>query len=73
MPVDPFADPARRAWLDCPKCGHDSGCAACASGKNCDVHWQYLLTNRGSVLHLQCPTCTHLWSHDTRRTTGSPG
>ena len=34
---------------------------------NCATHWQYLLSNQGTVVHLQCPDCGHLWSTDTRR------
>jgi len=29
--------------------------------------WQYLLSNQGTVVHLQCPDCGHLWTTDTRR------
>lgn len=28
-------------------------------------HWRYLLTNTGSLLHLQCPGCTHVWVHES--------
>jgi hypothetical protein len=66
MPLDPFADRARRAWLDCPNCRHGRECATCQAGRTCAQHWQYLLTNEATLLHLQCPTCTHLWSYDTR-------
>ncbi|WP_187351890.1 hypothetical protein [Allosaccharopolyspora coralli] len=66
MPLDPFADIARRAWIDCPECAHMSGCATCSQQRTCTEHWQYLLSNRGTVVNLQCPTCTHLWSYDTR-------
>jgi hypothetical protein len=40
-------------------------CGDCASSRNCGVHWRYLISNTGSVLHLQCPGCTHLWNHET--------
>jgi positive regulator of sigma E activity len=46
---------------------HGSACADCQSSANCATHWQYLLSNEGTVVHLQCPTCTYLWSTDTRR------
>lgn len=66
MPLDPFADFSRRAWIACPNCAHGSGCPACQDKRNCSEHWQYLLSNQGSRLYLQCRTCTHLWQHDTR-------
>jgi hypothetical protein len=66
LPIDPHADAARRAWLRCPVCEQGAGCHDCASGRNCTTHWQYLLSNRGTVLHLQCPACAHLWTVDTR-------
>jgi hypothetical protein len=28
-----------------------------------------LLSNQATVIHLQCPTCAHLWSTDTREGT----
>ncbi|MFD8500915.1 hypothetical protein [Amycolatopsis sp. NPDC059657] len=64
MPLDPTADPSRRAWLPCPRCAHGTDCD---DDGNCSEHWQFLLTNRATVLHLQCPSCAHLWSHDTRK------
>jgi hypothetical protein len=67
MPLDPSADAARRAWLPCPNCHHGAGCEDCAEGRTCGRHWQYLLGNTGRVLHLQCPTCAHLWDVDTRQ------
>jgi hypothetical protein len=67
LPIDPTADRARRAWLACPRCHHDAGCADCQSTRNCDAHWQYLLSNKGTVVHLQCRDCGHLWSVDTRK------
>lgn len=66
LPIDPDADHGRRAWLPCPNCDHGAACRACAGARNCADHWQYLLANRGPVVHLQCPRCTHLWSLDTR-------
>ncbi len=69
MPLDPFADIGRRAWFDCPKCAHARGCGECEVGRSCRRHWQYLLSNKGTLLHLQCPSCTHVWNHDTRTVT----
>jgi hypothetical protein len=66
MPLDPSADIGRRAWLDCPRCDHGRDCPECLLGRSCSTHWQYLLSNTGTLLHLQCPSCTHLWHHDTR-------
>lgn len=66
LPIDPDADRSRRAWLACPSCDHGAGCDDCRSGRNCHTHWQYLLSNDAAVVHLQCPSCAHLWSHDTR-------
>ena len=67
LPIDPHADPSRRAWLPCPNChwGRDK-CADCRSSGNCRSHWQYLLSNKGTLVHLQCRDCGHLWSTDTR-------
>jgi len=67
LPIDPQADSARRAWLSCPNCHHGNGCPECQSHRNCSTHWQYLLSNRGTLIYLQCPTCGHLWDTDTRR------
>jgi hypothetical protein len=69
LPIDPTADRARRAWMRCPSCGQGRYCVDCASTRNCDTHWQYLLNNQGMVVHLQCPECGHLWSTNTRRRT----
>lgn len=66
MPLDPTASIARRAWFDCPNCAHGVGCEPCESRRNCDDHWQYLLSNTGTLLHLQCPSCAHLWDRETR-------
>jgi hypothetical protein len=65
LPIDPDADIGRRAWVDCPQCRDDEGCEDCGSGRNCGVHWRYLLSSEGRALHLQCPSCTHLWEHET--------
>src|SRR5918997_1681563 len=65
FPIDPTADRARRAWLPCPCCRHEETCADCQNSRNCDAHWQYLLNNSGTLVHLQCPACGHLWSADT--------
>jgi hypothetical protein len=68
MPLDPSADPARRAWLPCPNGDHGAAdCVECHAGRNCSRHWQYLLSNRATVVYLQCPTCTQLWHTDTAR------
>ncbi|WP_329012938.1 hypothetical protein [Streptomyces sp. NBC_00690] len=66
LPIDPQADIARRAWVDCPACDDARACAVCAEGRNCSLHWRYLISNRGPVVHLQCPGCTHMWSLNTR-------
>ncbi|GAB2726955.1 hypothetical protein GCM10010442_55640 [Kitasatospora kifunensis] len=65
LPIDPQADPGRRAWVACPACDEVRGCAPCAERRNCAEHWRYLLSNTGSLLHLQCPACTHVWDHET--------
>jgi hypothetical protein len=67
MPLDPSADIARRAWLPCPECDHGRECVDCVEGRTCVQHWQFLLGNTACVVHLQCPTCAHLWDFDTRR------
>ncbi len=66
LPIDPNADFSRRAWLPCPSCVHGAGCGDCTSDRNCSSHWQYLLSNKGTQLHLQCPDCANLWSVDTQ-------
>jgi hypothetical protein len=60
LPIDPHADAARRAWLPCPNCEWGR------SNRNCGKHWQYLLSNRATLVNLQCPRCATLWSTDTR-------
>ena len=67
LPIDPTADRSRRAWLPCPCCDHAAKCDDCHQRKNCATHWQYLLSNKGMVVHLQCSDCGYLWSTDTRR------
>ena len=67
LPIDPHADSSRRAWLPCPNCNHGASCPECESHRNCANHWQYLLSNTGTLVYLQCPTCAHLWNIDTRR------
>ncbi|MFI9271295.1 hypothetical protein ACIGXM_11360 [Kitasatospora sp. NPDC052896] len=65
LPLDPDADLGRRAWVSCPNCNDAHGCTACDEQRNCADHWRYLLANTGTVLHLQCPGCTHVWDHQT--------
>jgi hypothetical protein len=64
MPLDPTVDIGRKAWLPCPECDHGCDCPVCLSGRTCSRHWQYVLSNSGSLVHLQCPSCAHLWEHD---------
>jgi hypothetical protein len=66
LPIDPTADPGRRAWLPCPSCGRPDRCGDCHGPTNYGAHWQYLLSNEGTLVHLQCRDCGHLWSTDTR-------
>ncbi|WP_406491511.1 hypothetical protein OHB06_08960 [Streptomyces sp. NBC_01604] len=65
LPLDPQADIGRRAWVACPNCDDRRGCATCEQGRTCSEHWRYLLSNAGSLLHLQCRSCTHIWTHET--------
>ncbi|UQW99535.1 hypothetical protein [Streptomyces sp. RerS4] len=65
LPLDPQADAGRRAWVACPNCDDVRGCGPCAERRTCSTHWRYLLTNTGSLLHLQCPGCTHVWAHES--------
>jgi hypothetical protein len=68
MPLDPHADPARRAWLPCPNSDHGAvECLECRNGRSCSRHWQYLLSNQGTRVFLQCPDCHQLWDVDTAR------
>ena len=69
LPIDPTADRSRRAWLPCPCCDHGTKCGDCRVTGNCDTHWQYLLSNKGTRVHLQCSDCGYLWSTDTHRRT----
>jgi len=69
LPIDPSADRSRRAWLQCPACDQGAQCADCKSSRNCAEHWQYLLSNQATLVHLQCPNCGTLWSTDTRERT----
>jgi hypothetical protein len=64
-PIEPDADPGRRAWLACPNCDHGADCPECRSSRNCDTHWQYLLRNAATLVSLQCATCFYVWSVDT--------
>jgi hypothetical protein len=66
LPIDPTADRCRRAWLQCPTCDLGADCTECQSSRNCADHWQYLLSNQATLVHLQCPHCGTLWSTDTR-------
>ncbi|MFL5996593.1 MAG: hypothetical protein ACJ736_20175 [Streptomyces sp.] len=65
FPLDPQADIGRRAWVACPNCDDRRGCATCEQGRTCSEHWRYLLSHVGSLLHLQCRSCTHIWAHET--------
>ncbi|MEU1227961.1 hypothetical protein [Streptomyces sp. NPDC005828] len=67
LPLDPHADPARRAWVACPGCDDARGCGNCLDRRNCRSHWRYLIGNKGPRVHLQCPNCTHMWTLDTSR------
>lgn len=67
FPFHPHADPSRRAWLPCPNCDWGRNrCSECRSPRNCGAHWQYLLSNRATLVKLQCPGCANVWSTDTR-------
>ena len=66
LPIDPTADRARRAWLACPRCDHGAPAPTARARRTAPTHWQYLLSNQGTVVHLQCPDCGYLWSTDTR-------
>ncbi len=65
LPLDPSADRSRRAWVPCPGCHDHAGCPACAAGRACPEHWRYLLGATGPLVHLQCPSCAHLWTWDS--------
>jgi len=64
-PIDPDADPGRRAWMVCPNCDTGVECPQCQSSRNCDTHWQYLLRNNGTRVFLQCSMCFSVWTVDT--------
>ncbi|MGW7313354.1 hypothetical protein [Streptomyces sp. NPDC054854] len=65
LPLDPQADIGRRAWVPCPNCDDTLACTPCGEGRTCSLHWRYMLSNSGSLIHLQCPGCTHIWAHET--------
>ncbi|MER5812911.1 hypothetical protein ABT143_32820 [Streptomyces sp. NPDC002033] len=65
LPLDPQADIGRRAWVACPNCDDARGCAPCEERRTCSAHWRYMLSHTGSLLHLQCPGCTHVWDHES--------
>ena len=65
LPLDPQADIGRRAWVPCPNCDDTLACTPCGDGRTCSQHWRYMLSNSGSLIHLQCPGCTHIWAHET--------
>ncbi|MGW1255232.1 hypothetical protein ACWD5Q_08550 [Streptomyces sp. NPDC002513] len=65
LPLDPQAEIGRRAWVACPNCNDRAGCVACEERRTCGKHWRYLLSTTGSLLHLQCPSCTHIWTHES--------
>lgn len=68
MPLDPSVDRGRRAWLPCPFDDHGrTSCVECRARRSCTTHWQYLLSNRGTRVYLQCPDCTRLWDVDTKQ------
>ncbi|MER5968327.1 hypothetical protein ABT112_01015 [Streptomyces sp. NPDC002055] len=73
LPLDPSADIGRRAWVNCPRCRDDRDCGVCRAGRTCRDHWRYLLANSGSLVHLQCPNCTHLWAEQTGFGAGGAG
>ncbi|GAA3115299.1 hypothetical protein GCM10020254_72380 [Streptomyces goshikiensis] len=65
LPLDPQADIGRRAWLACPSCDDARGCEPCEQRRTCSEHWRYMLSNTGSLLNLQCRSCTHVWVHES--------
>jgi hypothetical protein len=65
LPIDPWAERSRRAWVACPNCDDARDCHRCRERLTCAEHWRYILGFRGSVLRLQCPGCAHLWEHET--------
>ncbi|MFG2310546.1 hypothetical protein ACGFS9_18005 [Streptomyces sp. NPDC048566] len=73
LPLDPQADPGRRAWAACPNCADAHGCTPCGQRRTCPEHWRYLLRADGGLLHLQCPGCAHVWAHDSGFGAGRAG
>ncbi|MFI5972572.1 hypothetical protein [Streptomyces sp. NPDC051452] len=65
LPLDPQADIGRRAWVNCPNCADGRDCPTCARHRVCGDHWRYLLATTGGRLHLQCPSCAHVWDHES--------
>jgi hypothetical protein len=65
LPLDPQADPSRRAWIHCTICPPQT-CDDCAGRRNCSVHYSYLLGNHGHHVSLQCQQ-GHVWTVDTRK------
>ena len=53
--------------MPCPNCNHGHDCTECQDSQNCQTHWQYLLQSEGTRVSLQCPTCAHLWTVDTKQ------
>ena len=43
-----------------------AGARTAEAPRNCATHWQYLLSNKGTVSTCSAPGCGHLWSTDTR-------
>lgn len=63
--IDADADIGRRAWLPCARCDAGARCSACTGGRNCHLHWAYLLGVETGNVFLQCPACHHRWWQDT--------
>lgn len=62
---DAQADISRRAWVTCPRCAEQNGCAPCARQRSCEAHWRFLLSSEGRQVFVQCPECWYRWWHDT--------
>ncbi len=73
MPVDPRADPCRRAWIACPWCAETTECVDCQAGRNCGLHWRYLLESAPHRVLLECRSCSLLWWHYTQFGAGGAG